>query len=114
MGDWSDKTELPKTSGGVDRHRPKQFPRLGQRFFRVKEDNAWVPRYHWLEAAERERIVAFGRHLRSDTSGVGRDANHARRAEPRADVRVAVQQLPQHVRHDADGGGGRAGGGGGK
>ena len=32
-----------------------------QRFGKVNEHNAWVPRDHWLTADERERIVAFAR-----------------------------------------------------
>ena len=57
---WSDKTELhAKTLVawiGIDRSKYYQWQlRYGQ----VNEHNAWVPRDHWLEAWEKQAIVAY-------------------------------------------------------
>jgi putative transposase len=59
---WSDKTDLPAC---------RFFPWLGigtskfhdwqQRFGRVNEHNAWVPRDHWLTDDEKQRICTFAR-----------------------------------------------------
>ena len=57
---WSDKAEIP-----VCRFLPwvgigaSKFHDWKQRFGKVNEHNAWVPRDHWLTDDERERIVAF-------------------------------------------------------
>jgi putative transposase len=59
---WSDKTDIP-----VARFLPwlgigtSKFHDWKQRFGKVNEHNAWVPRDHWLTADEKERIVAFAR-----------------------------------------------------
>lgn len=57
---WSDKCELP-----VSRLLPwvgigtSKFHDWKQRFGKVNEHNAWVPRDHWLTEDEKERIRAF-------------------------------------------------------
>jgi putative transposase len=59
---WSDKTEIP-----VTRFLPwlgigtSKFHDWKQRFGKVNEHNAWVPRDHWLTTEEKERICAFAR-----------------------------------------------------
>jgi putative transposase len=59
---WSDKTDIP-----VARFLPwigigtSKFHDLRQRFGKVNEHNAWVPRDHWLTDDEKERIRAFAR-----------------------------------------------------
>jgi transposase InsO family protein len=59
---WSDKTEIP-----VYRFFPwlgigaSKFHDWKQRFGKVNEHNAWVPRDHWLTDAEKERICGFAR-----------------------------------------------------
>jgi putative transposase len=59
---WSDKTEIP-----VCRFLPwigigtSKFHDWKQRFGKVNEHNAWVPRDHWLTADEKERICTFAR-----------------------------------------------------
>jgi transposase InsO family protein len=60
--DWSDKCDIPMSHF---------FPWLGvgaskyhdwkQRFGKVNEHNAWVPRDHWLTDDEKERIRVFAR-----------------------------------------------------
>lgn len=59
---WSDKTDIP-----LARFMPwigigtSKFYDWKQRFGKVNEHNAWVPRDHWLTAAEIERICTFAR-----------------------------------------------------
>jgi putative transposase len=59
---WSDKTEIP-----LARFMPwigigtSKFYDWKQRFGQVNEHNAWVPRDHWLTAAEIEAICTFAR-----------------------------------------------------
>jgi transposase InsO family protein len=59
---WSDKTDIP-----VCRFLPwigigtSKFHDWKQRFGKVNEHNAWVPRDHWLTDDEKERVVAFAR-----------------------------------------------------
>ena len=59
---WSDKTEI-----AVARFLPwvgigtSKFYDWRQRFGKVNEHNAWVPRDHWLTAAEIEAICTFAR-----------------------------------------------------
>ncbi len=57
---WADKTELhAKTMVGwigIDRSKYYQWQ---QRYGRVNEHNAWVPRDHWLEEWEKQAIVAY-------------------------------------------------------
>ena len=64
---WSDKTEI-----SVCRFLPwigigtSKFHDWKQRFGKVNEHNAWVPRDHWLSADEKERICAFARRYPND------------------------------------------------
>ena len=59
---WSDKTEIP-----LARFIPwvgigtSKFYDWKQRFGKVNEHNAWVPRDHWLTDDEQERICVFAR-----------------------------------------------------
>jgi putative transposase len=59
---WSDKTDIP-----ASRFLPwigigtSKFHDWKQRFGKVNEHNAWVPRDHWLTLDEKERIRAFAR-----------------------------------------------------
>lgn len=55
---WSDKTDIP-----VARFVPwlSKYYDWIQRFGKVNAHNAWVPRAHWLTAAEHERLRAFAR-----------------------------------------------------
>ena len=59
---WSDKTEIP-----VCRFLPwldigaSKFHDWKQRFGKVNEHNAWVPRDHWLTDLEKEQICLFAR-----------------------------------------------------
>lgn len=59
---WSDKTDIP-----LARFMPwigigtSKFYDWKQRFGKVNEHNAWVPRDHWLTAEEKERICVFAR-----------------------------------------------------
>jgi transposase InsO family protein len=59
---WSDKTDIP-----VCRFLPwidigtSKFHDWKQRFGKVNEHNAWVPRDHWLTDEEKQRICAFAR-----------------------------------------------------
>ena len=57
---WADKTEIP-----VTRFLPwlgigaSKFHDWRHRFGKVNEHNAWVPRDHWLEPAEKQAILDF-------------------------------------------------------
>ncbi len=59
---WSDQTDIPAC-----RFLPwigigtSKFHDWKQRFGKVNEHNAWVPRDHWLTEDEKERIGAFAR-----------------------------------------------------
>ena len=57
---WSDKTDIPQqrfiTWIGMAKSK---FHDWRQRFGRVNEHNAWVPRDHWLDDEEKRAIVAF-------------------------------------------------------
>ena len=59
---WSDKTDIP-----VARFLPwigigtSKFHDWKQRFGKVNEHNAWVPRDHWLTDDEKEKIRVFAR-----------------------------------------------------
>jgi transposase InsO family protein len=59
---WSDKCELPAARFlswiGIG---TSKFHDWKQRFGKVNEHNAWVPRDHWLTDDEKERIRAFTR-----------------------------------------------------
>jgi putative transposase len=59
---WSDKTDIPVARFlpwvGIGRSKYHDWI---QRFGKVNEHNAWVPRDHWLTADEHERIHAFAR-----------------------------------------------------
>ena len=57
---WSEKTEI-----GVGRFlqwlgiRSSKFYDWRERYGRVNEHNAWIPRDFWLEGWEKEAIIAF-------------------------------------------------------
>jgi transposase InsO family protein len=57
---WSERTELAAkhlvTWIGIS---PSKYHDWQQRYGRVNEHNAWVPRDHWLEEAEKQAIVDF-------------------------------------------------------
>jgi transposase InsO family protein len=59
---WADKTEIPAARFlpwlGIGKSK---FHDWKERFGKVNEHNAWVPRDHWLTADEKERICAFAR-----------------------------------------------------
>jgi transposase InsO family protein len=57
---WSDKTELPtdRFIRWIDIARGKFFG-WRKRYGKVNEHNALVPRDHWIEPEERERILRF-------------------------------------------------------
>jgi putative transposase len=59
---WSDKTDIPVARFfrwiGIG---SSKFHDWKQRFGKVNEHNAWVPRDHWLTDDEKERIRAFAR-----------------------------------------------------
>jgi len=59
---WSDKTEIAACQflTWIDIGVSK-FHDWRQRFGKVNEHNAWVPRDHWLTADEKERIAVFAR-----------------------------------------------------
>ena len=57
---WADKTEIPQGRFvawlGITRSK---FHDWRERYGRVNEHNAWVPRDHWLEPEEQQAIVNF-------------------------------------------------------
>jgi transposase InsO family protein len=57
---WTEKTELPTTRLvhwlGIARSK---FFQWTKRYGRINEHNAWVPRDHWLSAAEKTAILDF-------------------------------------------------------
>jgi transposase InsO family protein len=59
---WADKTEIPVARFlpwvGIGRSKYHDWI---ERFGKVNEHNAWVPRDHWLTADEHERLRAFAR-----------------------------------------------------
>jgi putative transposase len=59
---WSDKTEIPVARFlpwvGIGRSKYHDWI---ERFGKVNEHNAWVPRDHWLTADEHQRLRAFAR-----------------------------------------------------
>jgi putative transposase len=57
---WSNKTEIPNRCfiGWLGLAHSK-FHDWKQRYGKVNEHNAWVPRDHWLEPAERHAILDF-------------------------------------------------------
>jgi len=59
---WSERTEITAkrmvTWMGIT---PSKYHDWKQRYGRVNEHNAWVPRDHWLEEAEKKAIVDFHR-----------------------------------------------------
>lgn len=59
---WSAETELParRLVGWLELGPSKYFA-WKQRYGRVNEHNAWVPRDHWLEPWEQQAIVDFAR-----------------------------------------------------
>ena len=59
---WSQRTELParRLLGWIELS-PRQYHRWQERFGKVNEHNALVPRDHWLEAWEKVAIVQFAR-----------------------------------------------------
>jgi putative transposase len=68
---WSEKTEI-----GVGRFPPwlgvtaSKFYDWRQRYGRVNEHNGWIPRDFWLEAWEKEAIIAF--HQKNPLEGYRR------------------------------------------
>jgi putative transposase len=60
---WADKTDIPVARFlpwvGIGRSKYHDWI---QRFGKVNEHNAWVPRDHWLTADEHERLRAFARN----------------------------------------------------
>ena len=64
---WSEKTALPAT-GLVDKlgiGRSKYYS-WRQRYGKVNEHNAWIPRDHWLEGWEKDAIIAYYLDHRDD------------------------------------------------
>src|SRR5438093_519960 len=59
---WADKTEIPAARFlpwlGIGKSK---FYDWKERFGKVNEHNAWVPRDHWLTADEKQRICTFAR-----------------------------------------------------
>ena len=57
---WSDKTDIPQQRfiAWIGMAKSK-FHDWRERFGRVNEHNAWVPRDHWLDEEEKRAIVAF-------------------------------------------------------
>jgi transposase InsO family protein len=57
---WAEKTELPvcRLLGWIGLGTSK-FHSWKQRYGKVNEHNAWVPRDHWLTDQEKHRIIAF-------------------------------------------------------
>ena len=62
VGHWSERTELParRLLGWIELS-PRQYHRWQDRFGKVNEHNALVPRDHWLGAWEKAAIVKFAR-----------------------------------------------------
>jgi len=59
---WSERTELPaRRLLGWSELSPRQYHRWQERFGKVNEHNALVPRDHWLETWEKAAIVEFAR-----------------------------------------------------
>jgi hypothetical protein len=60
MRTWSEKSQLPLKMLigwlGIDRSKYYQWQ---IRYGKVNEHNAWIPRDHWLEAWEKQAILAF-------------------------------------------------------
>ena len=60
MRQWSERTELPATRLvswiGISQSK---FYDWRQRYGKVNEHNAWLPRDFWLEAWEKDAIIAF-------------------------------------------------------
>jgi hypothetical protein len=57
---WADKTELhAKTLVGWIGIRRSKYYQWKDRYGRVNEHNAWVPRDHWLEDWEKQAIVRY-------------------------------------------------------
>ena len=57
---WTDKTELPAKTLvawiGIDRSKYYQWK---DRYGKVNEHNAWIPRDHWLDEWEKQAIIAY-------------------------------------------------------
>ena len=57
---WSARTQLPATRFitwlGIG---PGKFYAWKNRFGKVNEHNAWIPRDHWLDATEKQAILDF-------------------------------------------------------
>jgi transposase InsO family protein len=59
---WSQKIELPASRFiGWLGIRSSKFYNWKNRFGKVNEHNAWIPRDHWLEDQERQAILSFER-----------------------------------------------------
>lgn len=64
MNRWTQKTEISRRrfARWLEVSRSKLYDWM-ERYGKVNEHNAWVPRDHWLEPWEKEAIVSFfGRH----------------------------------------------------
>lgn len=68
---WNEKTELPTNRFiswlGIG---SSKFYNWRERYGKVNEHNAWIPRDHWLEDWEKQAIVAF--HLANPLEGYRR------------------------------------------
>jgi hypothetical protein len=61
---WSDRTDLPaKTLTGWIGVGTSKFYNWKQRYGKLNEHNAWVPRDRWLEEWERQAILDFQREF---------------------------------------------------
>ena len=58
-----------QAAGGLGWHRHQQVHHWKERYGRVDEHNAWVPRDGWLEAWEKQAIVDF--HVSIRWKGIG-------------------------------------------
>ena len=67
MRKWSQKTEVPATRlvDALSIGRSKYYD-WRQRYGKVNEHNAWIPRDHWLNELEKEAIIAYYRNHRDD------------------------------------------------
>jgi transposase InsO family protein len=68
VNEWADQTELPlnRFASWLGIARSK-FYDWRSRYGKANEHNAWIPRDHWLEQWEKERIVEY--HMRHPLEG---------------------------------------------
>ncbi len=69
--DWSERTELAvrKLVGWIG-IAPSKFYDWRERYGRINEHNAWIPRDHWLEEWEKKAILKF--HSENELEGYRR------------------------------------------